>query len=565
MNHSSENTTERRFDGLPTSPSLTEATPTTPEHVHPARPSRRPGRRSFLVGSLSVLALAACTPRGEGAFLMPDSQRVADVEDDRETTGKTVEVALTAAASALKLGTTTAQTWSYGEIPAPVIRMSRGDRLKATLTNDLTEDTTIHWHGLALRNDMDGVPMLTQDPVAPGQSFTYDFIAPDPGTYWFHPHVGAQIDRGLYGALIVDDPDEQLEYDDEWVIILDDWLDGVTATPAEVLTELRQGMGGSSSSSGDMGGMDHGNMGGSDSGDISGMGGMDHSGMGGPMRMGNMLMGAASDVLGGDAGDVYYPTYLINGRPADDPATFEAKPGAKVRLRIINAGGDTAFRLALTGHSLTVTHTDGFPVDGKAAETQSLLLGMGERYDAVVTLGDGVFALVAEAEGKQERVHAVVRTGSGEAPPTDGNVAELAAAPLSAEALKARSDVALPAKSADRELTLRLTGSMAAYDWAFDETPYDHEKPMDTAQAVAEGERVRLSFVNETDMWHPLHLHGHTFQLTGGGPRKDTAIVLPGKTLTVEFDANNPGRWLTHCHNIYHGEAGMMSVIAYEE
>ncbi|QZE27313.1 multicopper oxidase family protein [Brevibacterium casei] len=496
---------------------------------------------------------------------MPDSQRVADVEDDRETTGKTVEVALTAAASALKLGTTTAQTWSYGEIPAPVIRMSRGDRLKATLTNDLTEDTTIHWHGLALRNDMDGVPMLTQDPVAPGQSFTYDFIAPDPGTYWFHPHVGTQIDRGLYGALIVDDPDEQLEYDDEWVIILDDWLDGVTATPAEVLTELRQGMGGSSSGSGDMGGMDHGNMGGSGSGDMSGMGGMDHSGMGGPMRMGNMLMGAASDVLGGDAGDVYYPTYLINGRPADDPETFEAKPGAKVRLRIINAGGDTAFRLALTGHSLTVTHTDGFPVDGKAAETQSLLLGMGERYDAVVTMGDGVFALVAEAEGKQERVHAVVRTGSGEVPPTDGDVLELAAAPLAAEALKARSDVALPAKSADRELTLRLTGSMAAYDWAFDETPYDHEKPMDTAQAIAEGERVRLSFVNETDMWHPLHLHGHTFQLTGGGPRKDTAIVLPGKTLTVEFDANNPGRWLTHCHNIYHGEAGMMGVIAYEE
>ena len=320
--------------------------------------SRPLHRRGFLTGALGVLALTGCAAQASGGdFLDPASQRVDDAEADRETTGETVTVTLTAAASTLTLGTTTAETWSFGEIPAPVIRMNAGDRLQATLRNRLPEETTIHWHGLALRNDMDGVPAVTQEPVPAGGDFTYDFIAPHPGTYWFHPHVGAQLDRGLYGALIVDDPEETLDYDRDWVIILDDWLDGVTATPDEVLTELTRGMG-------DMGGMDHGSM-------------------GGPMRMGNTLMGASSDVLGGDAGDVFYPHYLVNGRGPDDPETFTAKPGERIRLRIINAGGDTAFRLALTGHRLTVTHTDGFPVE--PTETDSLLLGMVERYDAIVT------------------------------------------------------------------------------------------------------------------------------------------------------------------------------------
>ncbi|MBE4693227.1 MULTISPECIES: multicopper oxidase family protein [Brevibacterium] len=498
--------------------------------------SRPLHRRGFLTGALGVLALTGCAAQASGGdFLDPASQRVDDAEADRETTGETVTVTLTAAASTLTLGTTTAETWSFGEIPAPVIRMNAGDRLQATLRNRLPEETTIHWHGLALRNDMDGVPAVTQEPVPAGGDFTYDFIAPHPGTYWFHPHVGAQLDRGLYGALIVDDPEETLDYDRDWVIILDDWLDGVTATPDEVLTELTRGMG-------DMGGMDHGSM-------------------GGPMRMGNTLMGASSDVLGGDAGDVFYPHYLVNGRGPDDPETFTAKPGERIRLRIINAGGDTAFRLALTGHRLTVTHTDGFPVE--PTETDSLLLGMGERYDAIVTVGDGVFALVAEAEGKTQRTHALLRAGSGQPPALDGEIGEFGAAPLTAEVLTAAKSVALPSKTPDEEITIRLTGSMAKYDWAFDGNRFDHAKPLENAWGISEGDRVRVRFVNDTDMWHPIHLHGHTYQLAGGGPRKDTSIVLPGATLTVDFDANNPGRWLTHCHNVYHGEAGMMGVIAY--
>ncbi|WP_416447030.1 multicopper oxidase family protein [Leucobacter sp. HNU] len=373
---------------------------------------------------------------------------------------------------------------------------------------------------------------MTQEVIKPGGNFDYDFIVPDPGTYWFHPHVGAQPDTGLYGALIVDDPEEPGGYDDEWVVVLDDWLDGVTATPDQVLTELAAGMG-------DMGGMDM------------------------FMRMGNTLMGATSDVLGGDAGDVYYPHYLVNGKPAADPAQFVGKPGNRIRLRVINAGSDTAFRLAVGGHRLTITHSDGFPVT--PVEVDSVLLGMGERYDLLVTLGDGVFPLVAAAEGKQDRAFAVVRTGSGSTPPVDVTVPELTSTKIGVSGdLAATEAVALKRRTPDREVKLELTGSMAKYDWGIDGKQFDMSKPLQDAHPIRSGERVRLKVVNATTMWHPFHLHGHTYQHADGGPRKDTSIILPRKTLTVDFDADNPGLWAAHCHNIYHAESGMMTVFGYQ-
>ncbi len=489
-------------------------------------------RRTFLAGGLStaaLLALSACTP-ASATFLSPSAGAVTRRERERPTTGSLVKVDLDAAPVTFDVAGTLAETWAYSQIPAPIIRVKRGDRLQAVVRNALPEETSIHWHGLALRNDMDGVPHLTQDPVESGAAFTYDFIAPHPGTYWFHPHTASQLDRGLYGALIIEDPDEPLSYDAEWVVILDDWLDGITATPDDVLDELSGGM--------------------------TGMGEME-----GLMRMGNRLMGATSAALGGDAGDVYYPRYLINGRPDTDPATFQAAPGDRVRIRLINAGSDTAFRVALAEHRLTVTHTDGYPVD--PTEGDAVLVGMGERYDVVVTAGDGVFALVAEAEGKAQRAYAVVRAGAGSKPPVDVPVRELRGQLLTADHLTAADDVAFRKRVPDREITIRLTGGMTRYDWALDGKPFNLKKPMQYAHPIAAGERVRLSFENETDMWHPMHLHGHTYQHGGGGPRKDTSIVLPKQRLTVDFDADNPGRWLLHCHNLYHGESGMMGVLAY--
>jgi FtsP/CotA-like multicopper oxidase with cupredoxin domain len=502
----------------------------------PTRPQVRSltlSRRGFIglgIGTAATLALASCTP--DPGFVRPDDDSVRRAEGKRGGTGRVTTVDLKAAPSDLDLAGTVAATWSYGGVPAPVIRVGAGDTLRATLSNSLPGDTSIHWHGIALRNDMDGVPPVTQAALAPKKDFTYEFIVPHPGTYFFHPHVGVQLDRGLYGALVVDDPTEPLAYDDEWVIVLDDWLDGVTTDPDSLLTELSEGMGA--------------------------MGDSDMF-----MRMGNTLMGARSDLLGGDAGDVYYPHYLVNGKPAEDPAVFSGTPGSRVRLRIINAGSDTAFRLAIGGHALTVTHTDGFPVDQVLVD--SLLIGMGERYDAIVTLGDGVFPLVALAEGKQARAFALVRTGTGIAPAAEVDVAELGTNRVATAGILTASDaVRLDETPPDRQLSLSLTGGMAEYDWGIGGRRFDLSKPLEGALTIMQGERIRLSIANETKMWHPFHLHGHTYQHPAGGPRKDTSIILPGQTLTVDFDADNPGLWVAHCHNIYHAESGMTTVLGYQ-
>ncbi len=483
-------------------------------------------RRGFLAvgtGTLAAVALASCgaPPR----YVTPTGAAVRAAELARGGTGEVISVDLVASPTQIDLAGTVANSWSYGQVPGTTIRLSEGDTLRARLRNTLPSDTSVHWHGLALRNDMDGVPGATQDPIAAGGDFTYEFVTEQPGTYWFHPHVGPQLDRGLYGALIVEDPHEPLTYDDEWLLILDDWLDGVTGTPDEVLKELSSGMGGMMSGSGS-----------------------------------HMMMGTHSDLLRGDAGDVAYPHFLINGRPPADPETFTSTPGKRIRLRIINAGSDTAFRVALGGHRLTVTHSDGYPVN--PVDTDAILIGMGERYDALVTLGDGAFPLIAAAEGKNYNALAIVRTGSGQTP-TSISIRELARTVLTAAMLSAPSDVSLAKRSVDRELTATLSGSMMAYDWAINGRRFDPSDPMAGALSVLQGERVRLRIENTTRMWHPFHLHGHTYQHVGSGPRKDTSIVLPRTTLNVEFDADNPGRWAAHCHNIYHAESGMMTILGY--
>ncbi|MFH9293445.1 multicopper oxidase family protein [Streptomyces sp. NPDC017520] len=537
----------------------------------------QPTRRAVLGAALAAAgtgALAACSDGGgdhgrghspggaqdSGTYVSPGGKEVEAAEAARGS-GPVRKVSLTAARARLDLGGgLTVASWAYGDrLPGREVRVTAGDTLALTLANHLPEPTSLHWHGLALRNDMDGVPGLTQRDIAPGADFAYRFAVPHPGTYWFHPHSGVQQDRGLYAPLIVEDPKEPLAYDKEWVVVLDDWVDGVDgSTPDAVLKELSGGMGG---------GTDHGahTMSGERDEGTEGIEGAEKDtadgGGDGPSRM---MMGATSELLGGDAGDVAYPHYLVNGRVPQDPSSFSARPGDRIRLRIINAGGDTAFRVALGGHRMTVTHTDGFPVRHTTGD--ALLLGMGERYDVLVTAGDGVFPLTALAEGKkagkkEASALAVLRTGSGAAPAASVRPKELDGKLVEAGRLAPDPSVALSSRAPDRTIRIRLTGGMAKYDWAFDGQPYSAKQ----RRPVEAGERVRVVFDNGTAMWHPLHLHGHTFALGGNaaGARKDTAIVLPHRSLTVEFDADNPGLWMVHCHNVYHAEAGMMTVIGY--
>ncbi|MGH3439660.1 MAG: multicopper oxidase family protein [Sciscionella sp.] len=505
------------------------------------------GRRRFLMlggGVAATAALAACSPAGSGGAgaarkVGPDSPAVAAAECARDVSGApTVSVALDAAPTEIDLGGKRVSTWAYGGVvPGKEIRVTRGEHLRVDLSNRLPQPTTVHWHGLAIRNNMDGVPNLTQAPVAAGGGFRYEFTVPESGTFWFHPHAGTQLDRGLYGPLIVQDPADGGDYDEELVVVLDDWLDGTGRTPVSVLADLkRNGMGA-------MGGMHH--------------GGGSMPGMSGGMRM------PRSKLLGGDAGDVTYPYYLANGRIAADPQVINAKPGKRYRLRLINAGGDTAFRVGIPGASMTVTHTDGFPVVPKRAE--SVLLGMAERIDAVVEVPDSSVPLLVVPEGKDGHAQVVFRVGRTPAPDPAALVAPFLARPvlLSTDTV-ATDHVHLAERKPDVTHALVLEGPGNKYQWTINGKPYNPNRGV----GVRQGQYARLRFENQTTMWHPMHLHGHTFQVRGAGgtgPRKDTVIVLPGKTVEVDFEASNPGQWLTHCHNIYHGQSGMMTVLSYLE
>lgn len=490
-------------------------------------------RRTLLLGGLGVASIATLSACSSSPNSGMPSRSFGTPTPVAATPGqKVMEKTLTARPVTLDLGGRHVQTWAYADTaPGPLVRATAGDLLRVTLDNQLPADTTVHWHGIRLRNAADGVPGLTQDPVKPGGKFVYEFTAPDPGTYFFHPHVGVQIDRGLYAPLIVDDPREPGRYDAEWIVVLDDWTDGVGKSPDDILAAFKAQHGTVSS------GMNPGGMMGS-----GGMGGMGHGSMGSPL---------------GDAGDIDYPHYLINGRASTAPATFSGKPGQRVRMRFVNAAADTIFRVALGGHLFTITHTDGYPT--KPTQARSFYIAMGERYDVTVTLADGVFPLVARPEGKNGTAWAIVKTGSGTTPTPGVLVPELDN-PLDSRQLSADTSALLPNREPDAVVDVQLNGQMQPYAWGINGKVFGQDTPI----TVKAGQRVRLRMSNMTMMSHPMHLHGHTWGLpSNGGLRKDTVLVMPMQTVTADLQADNPGVWMYHCHNIYHAELGMMTTLRY--
>jgi FtsP/CotA-like multicopper oxidase with cupredoxin domain len=262
-------------------------------------------------------------------------------------TGTIREFDLTAALAPVDLGSGEFQAWTYNGLPVgPEIRVTEGDTIRVTLTNSLPDPTTIHWHGLPVPNGMDGVPGVTQPPVQPGESFMYEFPAWPSGTYWYHPHVGHQLDRGLVGPLVIEPKNEVGDYDREYTLLLDDWVTVDGGGPEAALR----------ASGGMMGGMTGRSM------------------MGGGFFQGN-----------GDSPlqEPIYTTFAVNGLTATAANPFAVKQGERVRLRLINGSGATIYGLRLAGHSLTITHTDGRPV--YPFEVDVLRIGMGERYDVLFT------------------------------------------------------------------------------------------------------------------------------------------------------------------------------------
>jgi multicopper oxidase len=547
-------------------------------------------RRGFLAAGIAGgFALAACghsdTQAQSNAAQM--AAAIAAAEAARPHSGRTVTASLTPQQTEVDLGGPIARTLAYGSsIPGPLIRANVGDELVVAVSNRLNQPTSVHWHGIVLRNDMDGAEPATPN-IPAGKDFTYRFSVPNAGTYWAHPHVGLEEDMGLYLPVIVDDPAETVRYDAEWIVVLDDWTDGVGKSPQQLYDELTSpnkpsmqdmpstttptpttstsgttttsGTSETTTTSGTSGTTPTSGA----SGTTSTSGTTPTSGATGTTGMAGMpeIAVGKSDLLGGDAGDIAYPYYLINGRIPGAPTSFNAKPGQRIRIRFINTGSDTAFRVALAGHSMTVTHTDGYPV--VPTEVDALLIGMAERYDVIVTAADGVFPLVALAEGKNALARALLSTGSGSPPDPQFQPAELTKRVGTIEMFTAAAAVNLGRAEASLNLPVVLGGNMMKYDWTINGEPYSRTNPLH----VRQGQRPTLTFDNTTMMYHPIHLHGHTFQLVKAdgspGARKDTVIVLPKQKLVAVLVADNPGTWVMHCHNTYHQFAGMQTRLDY--
>ncbi len=485
----------------------------------------RPTRRKFLgLAGLSVGALAL-----SGCGILPASRDSLPRTPQATKDGKIREYSFDAASMEFSVAGGTVQTWGYDDVvPGPEIRLTEGDTLRVKVNNRLPAETTIHWHGLPIVNDMDGVPNVTQPPIAGGEEFVYEFVVPVAGSYMYHSHVGLQLDRGLYGPLIVEPRKEDLDYDREYALMLDDWLDGVSGTPEDVLGQL-QSTGG---------------------------------GMGGGM-MGGMGGGA------NPSGDLPYPLYLVNGRAAEDPETLGVRRGQRVRMRLMNPSADTVFRVAVAGHRLTVTHADGQPVEPVTVDV--VRIGIGERYDVVLEANNpGVWQVATVPEGKDGLARTVLRyeeSGESSSPPADARPKELGGRLLGYGDLRTAKDDSFPDDGwlggPDRTLDLTLSGGHGNYVWGIDGQVFPDADPLQ----VREGEWVRFNLQNRSMILHPMHLHGHFFQVrngTGRGPFKDTVIVDAHMgDLSFDFVADNPGEWLFHCHNAYHLETGMARVVSY--
>jgi FtsP/CotA-like multicopper oxidase with cupredoxin domain len=420
-----------------------------------------------------------------------------------------------------------------GSLPGPEIRVREGDLLRVLVENRLPDaPTSIHWHGILVPAAMDGVPDVSNAPIGPGRTYVYEYPIRQSGTYWYHSHVGFQEQLGCYGAFIVEPQHEPRAVEHEAVILLGDWLH---RSPADVFAHLR---GGAASPAA-----------------VKGGDGMKPA-PGATMPSGGMKM----DAGGADLSDVRYDAFLLNGRGPEAPWTRAVPARTPLRLRLINGGASTYFRLRLDGHPLQITHADGLAV--QAVTVDHLLMGMGETYDALVTLaGPGSYTLHAVAQDGSGQALGVLHTPET-APRPNRTMPTFFGRALAYTDLRAPSPTTLP-DGPVRTFRLPLQGDMARYVWMIGGQAWPQADPL----LIGRGDRVQIEMINETMMWHPMHLHGHFFRLLQGAgdfsPLKHTVNVGPQETVRIEFTADNPGNWFFHCHNVYHLEAGMAREFEY--
>lgn len=450
-----------------------------------------------------------------------------------------------------------------GGIPGPTLRFKVGDTAQITVKNRLRNaETSTHWHGLLLPNAQDGVPYLTTAPIKPGTDHTFEFPLKHPGTYWYHSHTGLQEQRGVYGSIVVEPRGgSAVRTDAEHVLVLSDWT---RENPNEVMRTL---------------------MSGSDWYSIKKGNAQSIAGAAKAGALSDYFQRERSRMAPMDVSDIAYDAFLVNGQRQ---TALSGKPGQKIRLRVINAASSTYFYLQSSTGTMTIIAADG--LDVIPIQSKRLLMGMAETYDLVVTIPkSGKWEFRATAQDGTG--HASTYFGIGELHPAqdppkpnlyvmddmlagaldamdmgNGEAMESERPPAPYGKLRSPTSTAFSKSAPRRTLELRLTGDMERYIWSIN----GKTAREDGVIKVTRGEVLRLEFINDTMMHHPMHLHGHFFRVIDGkddshAPLKHTIDVPPMGRRTIEFLANEQGDWLFHCHLLYHMHAGMTRVFSYDE
>lgn len=416
----------------------------------------------------------------------------------------------------------------------PGLSLSPGERFHVDLVNQAGTSTLVHWHGQLPPWKQDGFPWPQTPPIPAGDTQSYDY-APIVGTYWMHSHHGMQEQSLMTAPLIVRSAGDMRDDRQEVVLMLHDFS---FKAPDELLAGLTKSNDSQSA--------------------------MPKGGMAKAMNMDSGSMGATRPGMAMDLNDVDFDAFLANDRTLADPEVVRTEPGGRVRLRLINGASSTQFWIDLGTLAGTVVAVDGHPV--RPLRGSRLPLAMAQRLDVLIDLpGNGSYPIVAQVEGKRART-GIVLAASG-AP-----VSRLAAeagenAPPVDLSLEGRLEAVTPLAQRAPDVTHRviLAGAMAPYAWSMNGESWPNVTPL----MVAHGQRVAIEMVNRTMMAHPMHLHGHAFQVVAingtqlAGAVRDTVLVPPMGSVTIAFDADNPGRWAFHCHNLYHMTTGMMTEVRY--
>jgi len=418
-----------------------------------------------------------------------------------------------------------------GTVPGPILRVTSGQRLVVKYVNGADVETAVHWHGCILPNAMDGAAGVTQHAVPPGGTFHYEFDAGPAGTRWYHDHAGKMgLTRGLFGMLIIEDPRDE-KADAEFALVFHDVPKMDTYMTA-------------------MSGTSNAPM-------------MDPSGS-------PEILGMKSDDKMGD--EVAFSAHLINGAAYPATASLKVKVGQKVRLRILNANPTQTRYVRLAGHRLLVTHGDGNRL-AQPLEVDALRIGVAERYDAwfeVTQPGAWLLQGISADPLAFQQAAVVYTEGMEHASPAGSSQSLQGVDYFTYEKAAGIASTPLDKTAQIHKAFVLDGGQYGSSAWTINGKSYPHTEKID----VTRGDRVLVTFTNKTDMDHPMHLHGHTFDIVEIDGKalmrplvKDISLVSSnGGTLTWRFDATSPaGRWLLHCHNDIHMMDGMMTEVVYRD